>query len=182
MTLLIWHGMHICSLNIVDCTVMRLFSFFSVQVREGDATGSTKWDGVAFAVKNWSVNLANSTPKKEKEDEAKMLTKMVDLMRCTEAINPVPTYPIPQFNLRLFGIIRFPCYAHRCHQHLHFLLIRQINLFRNTLLIGGWQLCEEDPFFNHLSIYTCRTERFRRADTHDATLERRCCRLDDRRH
>ena len=87
--------MHICSLNIVDCTVMRLFSFFSVQVREGDATGSTKWDGVAFAVKNWSVNLANSTPKKEKEDEAKMLTKMVDLMRCTEEINSVPTYPIP---------------------------------------------------------------------------------------
>lgn len=63
--------MHICSLNIVDCTVMRLFSFFSVQVREGDATGSTKWDGVAFTVKNRSVNSGEQHPEEGKGRRSK---------------------------------------------------------------------------------------------------------------
>ena len=75
-------------------------------------TSTTKWDGVAFAIKDkritpvlvelsGSVKL-NTTDMKEQDDETKMVFKIINILKYIEALQLI-NYPIPQHYIRFFG-------------------------------------------------------------------------------
>lgn len=75
-------------------------------------TGTTKYDGVAFTVKDNKITPVlvefsggvrfNSTDKKEQDDEKKMVGKILDILKYVEALK-LTDYPIPQHYIRFFG-------------------------------------------------------------------------------
>lgn len=74
-------------------------------------TGKTKWDGVAIALKHSNIApmiikmsggiIANSTPKKEKDDESKLVENLVAMLKHNEAMGFA--HLIPQYYIRFFN-------------------------------------------------------------------------------
>ncbi|KAG1169082.1 hypothetical protein G6F71_008669 [Rhizopus microsporus] len=93
-------------LSFVEVVATHLFE------REIQTTSTTKWDGVAFAIKDKKITPVlvefsggvkfNTTDKKEQDDETKMVGNILNILKYIEALQ-MANYPIPQHYIRFFG-------------------------------------------------------------------------------